>query len=132
MSSQKLGLFALRLSLTIFFAVWAIEKFIKPDTTAAIWKSFYLVESLPATGSYVVGGVQSLVIVLFFFGIARFWTYGFLLVTHGIGTLLTYEKLLNPYESINHLFIAAIPVFGALLALFLMRGEDTLFTLGRR
>lgn len=131
-SSLKIALFVLRLTLTIFFAVWAAEKFIKPDTTAAIFNAFYLVDALPVQASYAIGAVQSLAIVAFFFGIARFWSYGFLMLIHGVGTVMTYEKLLTPYESINHLFIAAIPVFGALVALFLLRKEDTLLTIGGR
>ena len=121
----------MRVTLTIFFAVWAAEKFIKPDTTAAIFKSFYFVEDLPAFGSYAVGAIQSIAIAAFFFGVAKFWSYGFLTVIHGIGTALTYERLFNPYESVNHLFIAAIPVLGMLIAMFLLRSEDTLFTLGK-
>ncbi|MEL6371146.1 MAG: hypothetical protein AAFR03_10550 [Pseudomonadota bacterium] len=130
-SKLSLALFVLRLTLTIFFAVWAAEKFIKPETTVAIWKAFYLVENLPLTASYAIGALQVLAIAGFFFGIARFWSYGFLMVIHGVGTALTYERLINPFEGPNHLFIAAIPVLGALIALFIMRDEDTILTIGR-
>ena len=130
-ASLKLPLFIIRLTLTVFFAVWAIEKFIKPDTTAAIWKAFYLVESLPLEASYAIGAIQSLAVIAFFFGIARFWSYGFLMLIHGVGTVLAYKPLLAPYDGINHLFYAAIPVLGALIALFILRKEDTLLTIGR-
>ncbi|MCI5045263.1 MAG: hypothetical protein MRY72_11245 [Aquisalinus sp.] len=127
----KVSLFAIRLSLVFFFAIWAIEKFIKPETTVAIWKAFYLVENLPLEASYAIGAVQSIAVLCLLFGIVKFWSYGFFLVIHGIGTLLTYERLLDPYTGSNHLFAAAVPVCGALLALFLLRQEDTLFTLGK-
>ena len=39
-SKLKLSLFAIRFTLFLFFSVWAIEKFIKPETTVAIWKAF--------------------------------------------------------------------------------------------
>ncbi len=130
-SPLKLALFILRLTLTIFFAVWAAEKFIMPETTVAIWKAFYMVENLPVEAAYAIGALQAAVVLAFFFGVAKFWSYGFFMVTHGVGTLLTYERLLNPYEGPNHLFIAAIPTLGALIALFLLRREDTFLTLSR-
>lgn len=37
---------------------------------------------------------------------------------HAVSTLSTYEPLLDPYTPPNHLFWAAVPVFGALIALF--------------
>ena len=132
-SNLKLPLFILRLTLTVFYAVWALEKFLEPETTVAIWRAFYMVDNLPLAASYVIGVVQFAVIACFFFGILKFWSYGFLMVIHLLGTLTTYERLLNPYEGHNHLFIAAIPTLGALIALFLLREADTMFTLsGKR
>ncbi|WP_300375737.1 hypothetical protein [Henriciella sp.] len=125
------GLFILRATLAIFFLVWALEKFIKPDTTAAIWEAFYFVEDLPAVMSYAVGVIQIGALVAFALGAFKFWSYGFFLVIHGLGTLTTWQTLINPYEGSNHLFIAAIPVLGALIALFLMRKQDTLLSIGK-
>ncbi len=127
----KLALFSMRLTLGVFFAVWALEKFIKPETTVAIWKAFYLVESLPLEASYAIGLLQSVAVLCFVLGLFKFWSYGFFLAIHGAGTVLTYEALLNPYTGSNHLFIAAIPVLGALISLFLLRDEDTLYTLSK-
>lgn len=127
----KLALFIMRLTLTIFFAQWALEKFVEPETTVAIWKAFYMVDNLPLAASYAIGAVQAALIACFFLGLFKTLSYGFFMATHGAGTLLTYERLLNPFEGSNHLFIAAVPVLGALIALFLLRREDTLFTLGR-
>ncbi len=127
----KFALFVMRLTLAVFFAQWAVEKFIEPETTVAIWKGFYLVESLPLEASYAIGAVQGLAVLCLLLGLFKFWSYGFFVVIHGIGTILTYERLLDPYTGGNHLFVAAIPVFGALFALFLLRREDTLFALSR-
>ncbi|NNE41043.1 MAG: hypothetical protein HKN14_09015 [Marinicaulis sp.] len=129
---MKLALFILRLTLTIFFALWAAEKFIKPETTVKIWDAFYLVGNLPLEASYAIGVIQSIVIVLFFFGILKFWTYGFLMVTHGLSTFSTYERIFDPFSGSNHLFLAAIPVLGALIALFMLRHEDTMLTLSSK
>ncbi len=129
-SNLKTALFILRLTITIFFAVWAFEKFIKPETTVAIWAAFYHVDALPLTASYAIGVLQSAAVLCFFLGILKFWTYGLLMLMHGVGTIFTYERLFDPYTGSNHLFIAAIPVLGALVALFLLRESDTLFTVG--
>ena len=131
-SNLKLSLFILRATITLFFLVWAIEKFVEPETTVAIWKAFYMVDNLPLGASYAIGALQLAVLACFFFGILKFWSYGFFMVIHGLGTLSTWERILNPYEGHNHLFIAAIPTLGALIALFLLRDEDTLFTLPKK
>ena len=130
-TTTERALFALRATITVFFAVWAIEKFIKPETTAAIWSKFYMVDGLPLEMSYLIGALQLGAVILFALGLFKTWTYGFFLVIHGLGTLATWQTLINPYEGGNHLFIAAIPVLGALVALFLMRKEDRWLTIGR-
>jgi hypothetical protein len=128
----KAALFILRLGIAIFFAIWALEKFIKPETTVAIWKAFYFVDSLPMQAPYLIGAIQAVVVLLFFFGVLKFWTYGLLMVMHAGSTILSYERILDPYTGSNHLFVAAIPVLGALVALFILRDEDTMFTLSGR
>lgn len=127
----KPALAVMRYSLAAFLLIWVIEKFIKPETTVAIWKAFYLVETMPVAGSYVIGVIQAIALLGLVLGVAKTFTYGFWVVIHGIGTILTYQTLMNPYQGANHLFWAAVPVLGALVALFLLRKEDTLFTLGK-
>lgn len=127
----KPALFIVRLTLTAFLAVWVVEKFIEPATTVAIWKAFYLVENLPLEASYAIGVVQGLALIGFALGALKFWTYGFWLVSHGVGTVLTWERLIDPYNGGNHLFWAAVPTFGAFLILFLLRKEDTLLAISR-
>jgi len=46
-------------------------------------------------------------------------------------TLSTYEQLLSPFGK-NHLFIAALPVLAAFVALFMLREFDTFCAFGRR
>lgn len=128
----KWGLFSLRATLSLFFGVWALEKFIKPETTIAIWKAFYFVPNLPVEAAYGIGAIQLAAVFCFFFGLFKYWSYGFFLVFHGIGTLTTWSRLVDPYTGSNHLFIAAIPVFGALLALFILRHDDTKFTISSK
>lgn len=127
----KPSLAILRYSLSAFLAIWVVEKFIHPEKTAAIWKAFYMVDALPLAGSYVIGGIQAIALLAFILGVFKFWSYGFWLVTHTAGTILSYRPLLNPYESYYHLFWAAVPVAAAFLLLFLLRKEDTIGTIGQ-
>lgn len=53
------------------------------------------------------------------------------MILHAISTISTYNQLLNPFGK-NHLFIAAIPVLGAFIALFLMRDDDRLWATGEK
>jgi hypothetical protein len=48
---------------------------------------------------------------------------------HTVSVLSTYQQLLNPYQSPNHLFWAGIPVLGALVALFILRKSDRLLAI---
>lgn len=129
-TNTQRALFALRISIAVFFSIWAIEKFVKPETTAAIWSKFYLVDGLPTEVAYMIGAIQLLAVVLFALGLFKLWTYGFFLTIHALGTLSTWQILITPYQGSNHLFVAAIPLLGALLALFLMRRDDTWLSLG--
>ncbi|NNL89991.1 MAG: hypothetical protein HKP25_13065, partial [Marinicaulis sp.] len=42
------------------------------------------------------------------------------------------ERIFDPFSGSNHLFLAAIPVLGALIALFMLRHEDTMLTLSSK
>jgi len=128
----QLSLAILRYSVAAFFAVWVIEKFLHPETTQKIWAAFYLVEDLPLEASYVIGALQALLLAGFVLGLFKFWTYGALMAIHGLSTISTWQRLIDPYTSGNHLFWAAVPTLGALIVLFILRNEDTLGTLSRR
>lgn len=40
-SRLQVGLAVVRISLALFFMVWAVEKLIKPESTQEIFESFY-------------------------------------------------------------------------------------------
>jgi len=76
----------------------------------------------------IIGLAQLAIEIAFLLGLWKFWTYGFVLVTHAISTLSSWQQYLDPF---NHmLFLAAIPMLGACIALFLMRDEDKHWSLG--
>lgn len=125
--SAKVALLLLRLSLGGFLLLWSIDKLTVPEATVGIFSHFYHLP-LTAGGAYATGALEAILSIAIMAGFRKTYTYGLGLVLHLISTLSTYGQLLHPFGK-NHLFIAAIPVLGAFIALFLLRDQDTLWTL---
>lgn len=120
----------IRLTVAAFLLVWSVEKILFPDRAAGIFKAFYSIESLPVMAVIGIGLVQTALVLAFACGLWKTWTYGIVLLMHAVSTLSTIAQLADPYEGINHLFWAAVPVLGALVALFLLRESDAWLTVG--
>ncbi len=128
--SRRLGfcLLLLRLSVGLVMMVWAFDKILNPSHGAAVFESFY---GLLGVGESLVRGIgiaQALIVFAFIAGIARTWSYGAVLFMHGVTTLVSWRAYLEPLENI--LFFAAWPMLAALIALFLLRSEDRIASLG--
>ena len=124
--SQALAraLLALRVTLGLFLLQWGIEKFLVPESTAAIWSYFYGFD-LSLALTYGFGAVEIAIALCLFLGIFRTVAYGAALTLHTVTVLVIWRPLLDPWgDPNNHLFIAALPVLGAFLALFLLRHWD--------
>lgn len=124
----KIGLATIRFTVTAFFLIWSIEKIIAPEITQGVFSRFYSL-TIPSGFSVFIGIIQTTIVLLFLAGSFKLWTYGALLGMHTVSVIASYQPLFNPYMPPNHLFWAGIPTLGALIALFLMRDEDQLFTL---
>ena len=124
----QVSLFILRVSVFIVMAMWSIDKLINPGHAAAVFENFYFIAGLGAGVLLVIGLVQLAMEVAFVLGAWKFWTYGFVLVTHAVSTLSSWQQYLDPFN--NMLFLAGIPMLGACIALFLLREDDKLFSLG--
>ena len=123
-----ISLAIIRITIGIFFLVWSIEKIIAPELAQRVFKNFYLVEISPAV-SVMIGMIQTIIVLAFILGLFKTFSYGALLGMHAVSVFSTYQQLLNPYQPPNHLFWAAVPVLGALIALFLLRKSDRLLTI---
>lgn len=131
MPAQKrleISLLLLRIGVFIVMAMWSLDKLIKPDHAAAVFENFYFIAGIGAGLLLVIGLIQLAIEVAFLLGLWKFWTYGFVLLTHTISTLSSWKQYLDPFN--NMLFLAAIPMLAACIALFLLRKEDRMFTLG--
>ncbi len=123
----QISLALIRISTAIFFLVWSLRKIIQPESTQGIFSKFYSLE-VSQSFSYVAGTIQTLLVIAFMVGLFKTWTYGAILGMHIFSVLSTYKQLLNPYETPNTLFWAAVPALGGLIALFLLREKDEWLT----
>lgn len=127
LNSSKLtfALFFTRVSILLVLLMWTVDKFLNPAHTAQVFESFY---GMPGTGATLVaaiGAAELLLLVLFFLGIKKTFSYGAVLVIHGVSTLAAFGKYFAPFESVNLLFFAAWPMLAACVLLFVLREQDT-------
>ena len=83
-------------------------------------------ESKPDTNAGSPVGIAEIAIaVCLFLWLFRTVAYGAALALHAVTVLVSWRQLLHPWaDPVNHLFIASVPVLGALIALFLLRHWD--------
>jgi len=126
MSNRELpiALLILRLGLGAFLLLFGIDKLVAPATTVEVVVQFYgLIVSHGVV--FAAGALEILLGLAFLAGWRKTLSYGLALLLHAVSTLATYRELLAPFGA-NHLFLAAVPVLAAFIALFLLRRHDTL------
>jgi putative oxidoreductase len=118
------ALLALRITLGLFLLQWGVEKFVVPESNVAIWGYFYGL-NVPQALGYLFGAAEIAIAACLFLGIFRTAAYGAALALHAVTVVVSWRELLDPWGTdVNHLFIASVPVLGALIALFLLRHWD--------
>jgi uncharacterized membrane protein YphA (DoxX/SURF4 family) len=118
------ALLVLRITLALFLLQWGVEKFVMPQNNVAIWRYFYGLNVSQALG-YVFGAAEIAIAGCMFLGLFRTAAYGAALALHAVSVVVSWRQLLDPWgDAANHLFIAGVPVLGALIALFLLRHLD--------
>jgi len=118
------ALLVLRITLGIFLLQWGVEKFVVPGNTPAIWGYFYGL-SVPEITAYAFGVAEIAIAVCLILGLFRTISYGAALALHAVSVVVSWRQLIDPWgNDSNHLFIAAVPVLGALIALFMLRQWD--------
>ena len=127
MDRIRLPLFLLRIGVFIVMLMWTLDKFVRPEHAAGIFKKFYGIDGISPTVFYVIGALELLLLVGFVTGTAKRYTYGLVLLLHAISTLSSYQQYLAPFD--NLLFFAAWPMLAACIALYLLRDLDTLWAM---
>ncbi len=125
----SLCLLLLRLSVGLVMMVWAFDKILNPSHGGAVLESFYGLSGVGESLVRMIGVGQGLIVLAFLAGFAKKWTYGAVLLMHGLTTLVSWSAYLQPLKNI--LFFAAWPMLAALITLFLLRSEDRIASIGR-
>ena len=126
-----LPLLFLRLTVGLFFLQWSVEKIVKPETTAKIFDHFYGLD-LSLSLAQTLGVLETVVALAIIAGFKRRFTYGAAFVMHLGSTLSSWQQLIHPYGSGNHLFAAAVPLLAALWLLFRMADYDNMLAFDAR
>lgn len=123
------ALLLLRLGIFSVFLFWTLDKLVNPEHAARVFAVFFGLPGLGENIFYLIGAAQLVLVLAFVAGVLKTWTYGAILLLHGVSTLASFGKYLQPFD--NLLFFAAWPMLAACVALFLLRDYDT-WTLARR
>jgi len=125
---QKLqwSLLALRLGVFVVMLVWTIDKFVNPSHSMKIFEKFYSVSGMSEIAAYILGGLQLVLLLAFGLGIKKRITYGVIFLMHGASTLSAFNQYFDAFN--NLLFFAAWPMLAACFTLYMLREEDTKFT----
>lgn len=128
----KISLLLLRYGVALVFLMWTIDKLIRPDHAAGVFSHFYMIIGLAPTIMVVIGWLELLLIALFILGLKKRFTYGAILILHAVSTFSSYRQFFSPFDGTNLLFFASVPMLAAALALYLLRDQDQLLTLGSK
>ncbi|MBW4555729.1 MAG: hypothetical protein KME59_07290 [Trichormus sp. ATA11-4-KO1] len=132
MSSDRriaVALLLLRLSVFLVMLMWTLDKFVKPDHAAAVFKNFYFIGGLSNLPIYIIGAIQLVIILGFVAGFQKRWTYLLVLFFHSVSTFASFRQYFDPFE--NLLFFAAWPMLAACFTLYYLRDLDTLYTVDK-
>jgi len=124
-------LLLLRLGIFMVMFVWTLDKFIRPEHAAKVFKHFYFLDGINATVLLVIAIVEILILIGFLIGFRKKLTYGAILIFHAISTFSSYKQYLAPFDKGNLLFFAAWPMLAGCIALYLLRDLDDLYTISK-
>lgn len=131
--STQYGLLAIRVTIFILMIIWAVLKIMAPESYAGgdepgIFEKFYGV----AVGSNIVfalGIAQIVLLLAYVLGAFKTITVGAVMLMNLASLVVSLPLIIDFGTEKNILFLTAIPVFGASLAHFLMRKQDTFLSL---
>jgi hypothetical protein len=126
----KVSLFAMRLGVFIVFMAWTIDKIVNYSHNSGMIQHYYGI-AIAQPLLLAIGIGELIILLLFFMGKFKKYTYGFILIAHTVTTIISGHRLFPPYETHQLLYFGSLPMLGACIGLFLMKEKDTLFTLGK-
>jgi len=122
------ALFLLRFGVFIVMFAWTLDKFISPGHAAKIFEHFYFLNGVGDNVIKGLGAVEMVIILAFLAGLWKRYTYGFVMIFHGVSTVFSWQKYTI---DMNLLFFAAWPMLAACITLFMLRDLDVKYILGK-
>ncbi|MCP5380777.1 MAG: hypothetical protein H6912_00275 [Kordiimonadaceae bacterium] len=123
----EISLLLMRLTVFLVMLVWTIDKFTNPGHGARILENFYFIKGAGESIIMVMGAIEIVLIFAFVAGLWKKYTYGIILILHGLTTFASWKQ----YLEMNLLFYAAWPMLAACVALYLLRDLDVKCTLSK-
>ncbi len=123
----ELALFLLRLGVFIVMIAWAIDKIVNTEHALGVFADFYFIKGFADQMMVGLGVIEVVILLAFMAGMWKKYTYGFVMVIHGISTFSSWEYYLKP----SLLFYAAWPMLAACVALYMLRDLDVKYTMGQ-
>lgn len=125
------SLLGLRLGVFIVLLMWTLDKLVNPEHAAIVFKVFYSIPALSSGISYLIGGLQLVLILSFLIGFQKRWATLIILVMHLSSTLVSFGRYMDPWGPSNLLFFAAWPMLAAIVMLYLLREFDNKFSISK-
>ncbi|MCC3861130.1 hypothetical protein [Pseudemcibacter aquimaris] len=115
----------MRASIFIVMFAWTVDKFTDPSHGVAILKGFYFIDGVGEQLVMILGGLEMLLILAFVAGAFKKYTYGLILLFHGLTTFASFDRYIPPDVSLT--FFAAWPMLAACATLYILRDFDKKF-----
>ncbi len=129
-ASIRIPLLLTRVGFGLFLFAWGLNKLVNPGSTGGILAKYYGVDGLGNTPGIAFGLFQMIVSAMILVALFKTVTYLIGLLMHGASIAVTIGDLILPLaEGSNLLFMSGLPVFTAILGLFLARRHDTMLSL---
>lgn len=128
---NKVGvvLLAMRLSVFVVLLAWTFDKLLNPGHGSVIIDKFFGISGVGNIFVIGLGVLEMVLILLFVSGSFKRLTYGAVLLLHGVSVLVTLPVMVMAPLS-NLLFFAGLPMLVVCVALYWLRDQDTLLSLG--
>ncbi|MEO1428526.1 MAG: ATP-binding protein [Cyanobacteria bacterium J06632_19] len=126
----EIGLFVMRLSISIFFLALITQKLFITQPKQEIFQSFDSL-NIPAFICYPLLFITTVLIVSFLSGLYKTFSYGGVLSMQLVLLAPIYKEFFKFSEPTDILLWSSIPLLGTSISLFLLREHDNLFALGK-
>ena len=131
MPNLRIPLFATRIFIALFLLPWTLMRFTRPDAAKGVADRYYgPLGGMPDAVFLIIAIFMAALLLAFTIGFKKRISYGLVLLLHAVGTAMTIPYLIPGTENFNILFMAAVPVIGAMWLLYVLRDEDTLLSVG--